>query len=47
MVIDAGITTDDNLKLLKSEGYKYVCVSRSRLKDYQFCEMEPVRMEDN
>ena len=47
MVMDAGIATDDNLKLLKSEGYGYVCVSRSRLKDYQFCEMEPVHLVDN
>ena len=47
VVMDAGIATDDNLKLLKSEGYGYVCVSRSRLKDYQFCEMEPVHLEDN
>jgi hypothetical protein len=34
-VLDAGIATEDNLKLLEQEGYNYVCVSRSNLKDYQ------------
>ena len=46
VVIDAGIASEDNLKLLRSEGYSYVCVSRSRLKDYQFCETEEVHLED-
>lgn len=35
VVIDAGIATEDNLKLLEQQGYNYVCVSRSSLKDYQ------------
>jgi hypothetical protein len=35
VVIDAGIATDDNLKLLAAKGYDYVCVSRSKLKDYK------------
>jgi hypothetical protein len=35
VVIDAGIATDENLVLLEKEGYNYVCVSRSSLKDYQ------------
>jgi len=35
VVIDAGIATEDNLTLLNSKGYKYVCVSRKRLKDYE------------
>lgn len=32
-----GIATEDNLKLITEKGYKYLCVSRSRLrlKDYQ------------
>ena len=34
VVIDAGIATDDNLALLKQKGYNYLCVSRTRLKDY-------------
>jgi transposase len=35
IVLDAGIATEDNLKLITEKGYKYLCVSRSRLKDYQ------------
>lgn len=35
VVIDAGIATEQNLKYLQSMGYKYVCVSRKRLKDYE------------
>ncbi len=34
VVIDAGIATDDNIALLQEKGYKYVCVSRKRLKNY-------------
>ena len=34
IVIDAGIATEDNLAYINSKGYKYVCVSRKRLKDY-------------
>lgn len=35
VVLDAGIATEDNLKMIRAKGYHYVCVSRSRLKDYQ------------
>lgn len=34
VVLDAGIATDDNLSMLKSKGYDYICVSRSSLKAY-------------
>ena len=34
IVIDAGIATDDNIKMLKAKGYNYLCVSRSNLKAY-------------
>ena len=34
VVIDAGIATDDNLRMLKAKGYDYMCVSRSSLKEY-------------
>lgn len=34
VVIDAGIATEDNLELLKERGYNYLCVSRTKLKDY-------------
>lgn len=35
VVLDAGIATEENLALIEKKGYKYLCVSRSRLKDYQ------------
>lgn len=34
VVVDAGISTEANLQLLKDSGYNYLCVSRSKLKDY-------------
>lgn len=34
IVLDAGIATDANLAELNAKGYKYVCVSRTRIKDY-------------
>ena len=34
IVIDAGIATDDNLEELDRKGYRYVCVSKKRIKDY-------------
>jgi len=34
VVMDAGIATDDNVKMLKNKGYDYLCVSRSNMKDY-------------
>ena len=38
VVLDAGIATEDNLALIKEKGYNYLCVSRSRIADY---ELEP------
>lgn len=35
VVIDAGIATEENLKMIKDKGYDYLCVSRSSLKDYK------------
>lgn len=35
VVIDAGIATEENLELIKSKGYNYLCVSRRRLTDYE------------
>lgn len=35
IVLDAGIATEDNLKLIEAKGYKYLCVSRSGLKEYE------------
>lgn len=34
VVLDAGIATGDNLKLLKKNGFKYMCVSRSNMNKY-------------
>lgn len=36
VVLDAGIATEENLKLIEAKGYKYLCVSRTKLKDYQY-----------
>lgn len=35
VVIDAGIATADNLEMIRAKGYHYLCVSRTKLKDYQ------------
>lgn len=35
VVLDAGIATENNLALLSKKGYKYVCVSRTKIKDYE------------
>lgn len=35
VVIDAGIATEENLKMLKSKQYHYMCVTRSNLKQYR------------
>jgi len=35
VVMDAGIATEDNIKLLRAKGYDYLCVSRSSLKAYE------------
>jgi len=34
IVIDAGIATEENLKMILANGYDYLCVSRSNLKTY-------------
>lgn len=47
IVMDAGIATDDNIHFLKEEGYPYLCVSRSNLKNYTAdTESKPVRIVD-
>lgn len=40
IVLDAGIATESNLKLINDKGYKYVCVSRKRLKNYPSSEIK-------
>ena len=34
VIIDAGISTEENLQRIKEKGYNYLCVSRTKLKDY-------------
>jgi PAS domain-containing protein len=34
VVLDAGIATEDNIALLNKDGYRYMCVSRSKMKKY-------------
>lgn len=47
VVIDAGIATDDNIKMLKKRGYDYLCVSRSNLKAfYADIDSKPVQIKD-
>jgi transposase len=36
IVIDAGIATKENLETIRSKGYHYLCVSRTKLKNYVF-----------
>jgi hypothetical protein len=47
VALDAGIATGDNLALLKEKGYDYVCVSRTKLKDYKLAATDPVILHDN
>lgn len=35
VVLDAGIATEENLELISAKGYKYLCVNRTKLKDYK------------
>jgi hypothetical protein len=47
VVIDAGIATDENLKMLKRKHYDYMCVSRSNLKEYYAdTDSSPVEIKD-
>ncbi len=34
VVLDAGIATEGNLQLIEQKGYNYLCVSRTKLKNY-------------
>lgn len=36
IVLDAGIATKENLAMILSKGYHYLCVSRTKLKNYTF-----------
>jgi transposase len=48
VVIDAGIATEDNLKLLKAKGHNYMAVSRTSVKEYYAdINATPVQITDN
>lgn len=38
VILDAGIATEDNLTEIKRRGYDYLCVSRTRLTDYDLAD---------
>lgn len=44
VVLDAGIATEENLKLVEDKGYQYLCVSRTSLKDYQYVPDRPATL---
>ena len=47
VVLDAGIATEENLAMLTENNFDYVCVSRSKLKNYQIVPHSvPVEIED-
>ena len=48
VVLDAGIASEDNLTLLKTKGYDYMCVSRSGLRKYEIdISSKEVEVKDN
>ena len=48
IVMDAGIATEDNLKMVKDKGYDYLCVTRSTLKNYKVeADASTVTVTDN
>ena len=47
VVLDAGIATEDNLKLLKETKFGYMCVSRSNMKKYSVdTNSQPIKIFD-
>lgn len=49
VVMDAGIAVDDNLKMLKEKGYDYLCVTRTKLKEFKAVKIDtkPIEITDN
>jgi transposase len=49
IVMDAGIAIDDNLKMLKEKGYDYLCVTRTKLKEFKVAKIDakPIEITDN
>jgi transposase len=47
VVIDEGIATEENLKMLTGNHFDYICVSRSKFKNYKINnDYAPVTVED-
>jgi transposase len=47
IVMDAGIATEANIQFLKEDGYPYLCVSRSNIKNYKIdAHSKPVQIVD-
>lgn len=47
IVFDAGIATQENLDMVVAKGYDYVCVNRSKLKDYDLKNEVPTIIYDS
>jgi transposase len=49
VVIDAGISDEDNLTMLKEKGYDYLCVTKTKLKEYKVldAQADPIEITDN
>ena len=47
IIMDAGIATEDNLKIIKQRKYDYVCVSRSFPSEYTKLTENATQLEDN
>ena len=49
VVIDAGISNEDNLTMLKEKGYDYLCVTKTKLKEYEAvnAQADPIEITDN
>jgi len=48
IVMNAGIASEENLEMLKAKEYDYLCVSRTKLKDYQnsVCDGQVAEIQD-
>ncbi len=44
IVMDAGISTEENLSMLKEKGYDYICVTRRKLKNYESIKEESAKI---
>jgi transposase len=49
VVMDAGIAIEGNLTMLKEKGYNYLCVTRTKLKEYKAvkADTKPIEITDN